>query len=156
MLATDAHTIVGAAIAAFVAVFAGALALKTKLGFSWLGRKIKAALKRAFVEAIDEHVAPEFEVLRQNTVDRAAEIKSEAMAAAEQVRVEAEANASRVEEALRVHTMEEGEIVRVIVKQEIEPIIEKMDQQRQELLGKIASARDQLLVAGGQPEGGKS
>lgn len=94
------------ALSAFVTVLAGALAIRTKIGLSWVGRKIKEAFNRAFAEAVDEHVEPKFAQLREESLQAAAEVR----------------------EDLRLHTAEESEIVRRVVKEEITPIVERLDQ----------------------------
>src|ERR1700690_2641879 len=105
MLAYGAATVGWAALAAFVGVFAAAVAVKTKLGFTWIARRLKRAYTDWFADAVDTHLQPKLN------------------AAASDIIVKAEATALTVKHDLEAHTREEGEIVRREVKDAIAPLV---------------------------------
>jgi hypothetical protein len=87
------------AAAAGAAVMLGLIATFRRLGRWGLGR-IKSAYFEWFEEAIDEHVEPKFQAIREDTAARAEEVK----------------------EDLRIHTQEEGDVVRAVVNEAVAPI----------------------------------
>lgn len=120
------YVIAGAAVAA-----GGALFYWLRRLARWLAKRAKDAAKEAFADAIQEHVKPQFEAIRQNTVDRASEIKREAMDAADGVRAENDSNVAAMTEALRVHTEAEGSLVREIVREEVAPLVANIEERAQ-------------------------
>ncbi len=120
------YVVAGAAVA-----IGGALVFWFRRTFRWMGRRLKAAYLEWFAEAVDQHVQPQFDAIRDNTIRRAGEIRDEAAATAQHVHDEMLATAQEVKEQLRIHTAEEGELVRAIVKEEVAPIAAQLTEVQQ-------------------------
>lgn len=86
------------AFSAFVTVFAGALALTVKRMMGWMLRRARAGFLEWFGEAIDSHVAPKFDEIRDELL----------------------ANTNRAEAAIKT---EQHEAIRA----EVAPIVERLD-----------------------------
>lgn len=120
------YVIAGAALA-----FGGALVFWFRRMGRWLAKRAKSAASEAFADAIETHVKPQFEAIRKNTVDRAAEITREAAADVIRVRSENESNVAAMTEALRIHTDAEGTLVRDIVREEVAPLVANIEERAQ-------------------------
>lgn len=92
-----------------VAAGGAAIMLGLVTGFRHFGRwmmgRAKAAYLSWFEEAIDTHIEPKFQRIRDETVAAAIEMKDD----------------------LRLHTQEEGEVVRVVVNEAMQPLREMLD-----------------------------
>jgi hypothetical protein len=119
-------------VGAFVTVFAGAAAIKTKLGMSWLARRSRRAFVEWFGAAIDTHVAPKFDEIRDELHATAEATQANSRQAATVIKQEALDTSVRVREemldALRVHAEEEMPLVRQVVEEALAPLAAILDE----------------------------
>jgi hypothetical protein len=103
-----------------------ALAVMASVGFViWMRKAAKKAFMAWFSIAIDTHVEPKFEGLKQQALDSAAAVKEE----------------------LRIHTAEEGAVVRLVVQEEVAPlraILDSRNEMFDHLEGSLTATQDKL------------
>lgn len=114
-------------VAAVAAAAGGWFAFKTRLGLSWVARKMREAFNNAFRDAVDEHVEPKFAQLRTETVAIATALEQKVETTAAALKVDTEATAGKVEALLAEHTAAEQGAVRETIDAALAPLTQTVE-----------------------------